>query len=110
MGIYGVIAFSVRQRTREIGLRLAVGADQPKILGEVLKTGLKLAAIGALIGSVGAVLAGRTLRTFLYEVEAGDPITYVAVAGVLTVATVAACLVPAVRASRIDPATALRSE
>ncbi len=107
---YGVMAFSVRQRTREIGIRVAMGAQRQTLLRSVLSDGLRLAAIGTVVGAIGAAAVSRSVSSLLWGVEGTDPMTYVSVAAVLAGATVMATLVPALRASRIDPVVALRAE
>lgn len=110
LGIYGVTAFSVAQRTREIGLRIAIGAGGRAIMGMVLREGLVMTGIGVAAGLAGAAALTRFLRTLLYAVEPGDLPTYGCVAVALAIVALAACCAPALRAVRIDPARALRSE
>jgi putative ABC transport system permease protein len=110
LGIYGVTAFSVGQRTREIGLRIAIGAGGRHILAMILGEGLGLIAIGVTAGVAGAVALARFLRTLLFGVAPNDPTTYAAMALALAVVTILACYLPAARAMRIDPAVPLRSE
>jgi putative ABC transport system permease protein len=110
VGTYGVMAFSVRQRTREIGIRVAMGAGRRTVLGGVLVRGLRLAAVGTVVGTVGAVLVSRSVSSLFWGVSGTDLVTYVSVALVLILATVGATLVPALRASRVDPMVALRAE
>jgi putative ABC transport system permease protein len=110
VGIYGVMAYAVGQRTREIGVRMAMGAQPGNVLGMVLKQGLRLALIGVVLG-VGASLAlTRLMTSMLFGVKASDPITYVAVAAGLAAIALAACWIPAWRATRVDPVIALRYE
>jgi len=110
LGIYSLIAYSVAQRTREIGIRVALGADRRAVTRLVVGEGVGLAAIGLVIGICGAVLVTRMLETMLYEVSPTDPgILAMTSAGVLAVAVVAS-FVPAIRALRVDPAIALRGE
>ena len=110
VGIYGVMAYAVAQRTREIGVRMALGAGPQRVLGMVLKQGLGLALIGVVLG-VGASLAlTRLMSTMLFGVKASDPATYAGVAAGLTVVALAACWIPARRATRVDPVIALRYE
>jgi putative ABC transport system permease protein len=108
VGVYGVVAETVNRRTREIGLRMAVGADRRRILRQVLKDGVVLASAGAMIGVVGGVLSGDLMRSLLYEVSPSDPWTYVAVGPLLVGVTLLASLIPALRAARVDPVEALR--
>ncbi len=110
IGIYGVIAYTVSRRTREIGIRMALGARQRDVLRDVVGAGLRLAGWGTLIGLAGASVVTRALRGMLYGVSSADPVTFVLVPGTLLAVAVAACLVPARRASRVDPMTALKSE
>lgn len=110
VGIYGVMAYSVTQRTQEIGVRVALGASSAGVLRLVLGGALKLAGIGIAIGLVGAVLMGRGLQAILVGSRATDPLVLSAVALALAVVTVAASYLPARRAARVDPMTALRSE
>ena len=110
VGIYGVVSLSVTQRTREIGIRVALGADRRLVLGLVLGQALRLAAAGVGLGLVVALALGRVVETLLYHVTASDPVTYVVVAVLLAGAALLASLVPARRALRIDSFAALRHE
>jgi putative ABC transport system permease protein len=110
IGIYGVMAFAVAQRTHEIGLRMALGASQDHVLGLILKEGVILAAIGLGLGLVGACFVGRAMRGLLYGVGTIDVAAFGAVAVTLFVAALLACYVPANRASKVDPMVALRYE
>ena len=110
IGIYGVMAFAVSQRTQEFGVRIALGAQRARVIKLVLREGLLLAAIGSVIGLAGAYLTGRALRSTLYGVEALDLYAFTFVALVLLISALLACLIPALRASRVDPIEALRSE
>jgi putative ABC transport system permease protein len=110
IGLYGVLSYSVSQHTREIGVRVALGASAAGILGEVLRSGLKLAAIGVLVGTALALALSRVIATLLYGVSATDPATFVLVPLVLMSIAAAACYVPARRATRVDPIVALRAE
>lgn len=110
VGIYGVITFSVAQRTHEIGLRMALGAAREQVLGLVLKEGLSLALIGSALGLVGAVLVGRAMQGMLYGVGAIDISAFAGVAAVLLGTALLACYIPARRAARVDPMVALRYE
>jgi putative ABC transport system permease protein len=110
VGIYGVMAFAVAQRTHEIGLRMALGASQDHVLGLILKEGIILAAIGLGLGLVGACFVGRAMRGLLYGVGTIDIAAFSAVAATLFVAALLACYVPANRAARVDPMVALRYE
>ena len=108
IGIYGVMAFTVAQRTQEFGVRLALGAQRSRIVTLVLKEGTTLALIGSLLGLGGAYLVGRAMQSTLYGVGAMDGRAFAAVALVLVVAALVACLLPAWRASRVEPIEALR--
>ena len=110
VGIYSLMAYSVAQRTREIGIRVALGANRRSVVQMILAEGLGLAAIGVVIGVIGALFLTQTLQTLLYEVTATDPVVLaITCAGVLLVALLAS-VVPAVRALRVDPINALRAE
>jgi ABC-type antimicrobial peptide transport system permease subunit len=109
-GIYGVLAGNVAERTREIGLRAALGATPGKILQLVVGQGLRLAVIGLGVGLFGAFALTRSLRALLFGVGPNDPATIALATGVLLAAALAACFVPAVRALRVDPSQAFRSD
>ena len=108
IGLYGILAYSVNQRKREIGLRIALGAAQASVLRLILKQGMSLVLTGVLIGFVAALLVGRVLSRMLYGVSASDPISVAAAALVLLAVALLACYLPARRASRVDPLVALR--
>ncbi len=110
IGIYGVLAYSVNQATQEIGIRLALGAKRGDVLRLVLGYGATLIGAGVAIGVAVAFGAGRLLASQLFEVRATDPVTYGAVAAALALAGFAACVIPAMRAMRVDPIVALRNE
>jgi putative ABC transport system permease protein len=109
VGIYGVIAYSVAQRTREVGIRCALGAQSRDVLKLILSQGLGLALVGAILGIAGATALTRTLKSFVFGVSTIDPATFAGVAVLLILVVLAASYIPARRATRIDPATALRS-
>jgi putative ABC transport system permease protein len=110
VGIYGVMAYVVAQRTREIGVRLALGAQSRDVLSMVLMGGGKLAAFGLALGLVGSLAVNYFLRSQLYGVSSSDPVTYGVVAVLLGLVALAACYLPARRATRVDPLVALRYE
>lgn len=110
VGIYGVLSFSVEQRHQEIGVRLALGAQRLDILALILRYGIRLAAIGLVMGITGALLLTRLMQTLLFEVSPNDPLILAAVSFLLALVAIVACLVPALRATRIDPLLTLRYE
>ncbi|HEY7547095.1 MAG TPA: FtsX-like permease family protein, partial [Blastocatellia bacterium] len=110
VGIYGVISYSVSQRTQEIGVRLALGADRSDIIGLVMKHAVMLTAMGLAAGIAAAMLLTRFLSAMLFNVSAHDPLTFVAVSALLAMVAIAACYIPARRATRVDPIVALRYE
>jgi predicted permease len=110
IGIYGVISYSVAQRTREIGIRMALGANQRQILAMILGGGTKLAVSGILIGAAGAMGLTRFIRSFLYGVSPSDPLTFAGISLILAAVALLASYVPARRAMKVDPNTALRYE
>lgn len=110
IGLYGVIAYSVVQRTQEIGIRMAIGAQRRDVLELVFGGGLKLVALGLAIGLVGAFVLTRLLKSLLFGVTAYDPLSFAGNAALLLAVAAAACLIPALRATRVDPVVALRAE
>jgi putative ABC transport system permease protein len=110
VGIYGIVSYSVLQRTREIGVRTALGASQPTILKLILSQALVLASIGLGIGILSSLAVTRFLHTLLYQISPTDPITFVVVSLSLLGVAMLAAFVPARRAARLDPMTALRSD
>ena len=109
-GIYSVLSYSVRQRVPEIGVRLALGARLADVLRLVVMEGMKPALLGVAIGIVAALAMGRVVASFIYQVKPSDPLTFVAVAALLGFIAFLACVIPAYRASRVDPVIALRNE
>jgi putative ABC transport system permease protein len=109
-GIYGVLSGSVTERTREIGVRAALGASRSEIRNLILRQGMTLAAAGALIGVAGAVIASRALATLLFGISPLDPATYLGVSALLLAVAALACWLPAWRAARVDPGITLRAE
>jgi putative ABC transport system permease protein len=110
IGIYGVMAWIVGQRTREIGIRMALGANAAQVRAMVVGYSLKLSAVGLAIGLAGAFVLRRVLATLVFDVSPSDPAIYVAVAALLLAAALMASYIPARRASRVDPSIALRWE
>ena len=110
VGVYGVTAYVVGQRSAEIGLRMALGASSGNVLGLIVRQGLVLTVVGLALGLAGALATSRLLSTMLFEIKPADPATYAAVAGVVAIVVLAASYLPAVRATRIDPLAALRQD
>jgi ABC-type antimicrobial peptide transport system permease subunit len=110
VGLYGLLSYEVARRTREIGVRIALGARRGDVLRLVLGQGVRLAVMGVALGAVVAVIVTRYLESFLYEVRANDPLTFTAIAALILCVSVAASYVPTRRATRVDPMVALRYE
>ena len=110
VGIYGVISYAVAQRTRELGVRVALGATRHDVLALVLGQGLRLTLVGVVIGAVGAVVVARVVASLLYGVRPIDPVTFMGTTAVFLAICLAACYVPVRRATRIEPTQALRYE
>jgi ABC-type antimicrobial peptide transport system permease subunit len=110
VGLYGVIAYSVSRRTREVGLRMALGARGSDVVRMILSSGMRLTLLGVAIGAVASAFLARVLEAYLYGVSSIDPVAYLGAALVLTAVAVSANLVPALRASRVSPMSALRYE
>jgi ABC-type antimicrobial peptide transport system permease subunit len=110
IGIYSVLAYAVRKRSREIAIRMALGARSERVARMIVVQGMRPALIGMLLGLAGAIALRKILESLLYDVGVGDPWTLGGVAILLGLVSAAACFVPAYRASRIDPMAALRSE
>jgi ABC-type antimicrobial peptide transport system permease subunit len=110
VGIYGVISYSVSQRTREIGIRMALGAQRGAIVGMFVRGGLLLAAIGIACGLVAAFAAMRLMASLLFGVSPVDPVTYAAITAILFVTAWLACWLPSRKAATVDPMNALRAE
>jgi ABC-type antimicrobial peptide transport system permease subunit len=109
LGVYGVISCMVSERTHEIGLRLALGADGSDVMRMVMRQGVRLAIAGAAIGLIGAVLVSHAMSSVLVGVSPSDPVTFVLATVLLTVVALAGCYLPARRAIRVDPMVALSS-
>ena len=110
LGIYGVISYMVSERTQEIGIRLALGASRSNILRIVLRQGLGLAAVGAAVGLVCALIVSQLMASLLYGIRPTDPLTFAGVAFLFLGVALLACYLPARRAIRVDPMIALRYE
>jgi ABC-type antimicrobial peptide transport system permease subunit len=110
VGLYGVIAFFVTRRTQEIGIRMAIGANRSSILRLVVGEGLRLAIAGVAVGVIASLMMARLLSSLLFGVSPADPLTFSAIVLLLVLVTLAACFIPARRAMRVDPVTALRYE
>jgi ABC-type antimicrobial peptide transport system permease subunit len=110
VGIYGVMSYSVAQRTREIGIRMALGAQRSDVLKMTIGAGLRLVLIGAAIGLVAALVLTRVMSSLLFGVSPTDPLTFISISIVLIGVAVLASYVPALRATRVDPIFALRYE
>jgi ABC-type antimicrobial peptide transport system permease subunit len=110
VGLYGVMAYSVAQRTREIGIRMALGATQQTIANSVVRRGVTLALLGAVVGLIGAFYGTRLIATLLYGVAPLDLVSFATGAAVLIVTAVAACVVPTRRALAVDPIRAIRAD
>jgi putative ABC transport system permease protein len=110
VGIYGVMAFLVARRTQEFGIRMAIGAEASHVLGLVLTQGMRMGIAGIGLGALGALLLTRLIRQLLFGVGSFDPLTFVATATILVIVILAACYIPARRATRVDPLVALRYE
>jgi putative ABC transport system permease protein len=108
VGIYGVISYSVQQRTHEMGIRAALGASRATLRQLVFRSGMVLASVGLAVGLVGALALTRVMTSILSGVSPRDPVTLVAVAAVLSIVAAVACFIPAQRATRVAPNTALR--
>jgi len=110
LGIYGVMAYSVSQRTREIGLRMAIGARQADVSRMIMRRGMTLTAWGVLAGLGASLALSRVVRSQLFGVQPSDPLTMISVLAVMTAVAAAAAYLPARRAARVDPIAALRAQ
>jgi putative ABC transport system permease protein len=109
VGIYGVLAYTVASRTTEIGVRIAMGATRRRVVGLIVREGMTWVACGIAAGVTGAFAAARLVETLLFDVPARDPVTFATVGGAVAVVALMACSIPAARAARIDPTTAMRT-
>jgi len=110
VGLFGVLSFIVAQRTAEIGIRIALGAQRPQVMSLMLRDGLRPAIFGLALGLVASTAAAQLIRSMLYGTQTLDPAVYIVVSVTLLMTAIVACSVPAWRASRLDPMTALRME
>jgi putative ABC transport system permease protein len=110
IGLYGIVSYSVSRRTREVGIRISLGADRARVVRTLMGNGMKLVILGSVIGVSIALLAANVLTSLLFNVSAMDPMTFLLVPLVFVVTAMIAAYVPARRASRVDPAAALRTE
>ncbi len=110
IGVYGVLSFVVSQRTRELGIRIALGATTPKVQSMVLRDGMILAAIGIGLGLTGALVSSRVIQAMLFNVEPTDPLTLASVSALMLMTAGLACYLPARRATKVDPMVVLRAE
>jgi putative ABC transport system permease protein len=110
IGLYGLLSYEVARRRREIGIRMALGAEKSDVLWMVAGHGLKLALIGVAVGVAGALASTRFLASMLYGVKPTDPFTFITVSLILIAVALAACYIPARRAAKVDPMVALRYE
>jgi putative ABC transport system permease protein len=110
VGIYGVIAYSVTQRTHEIGIRMALGAEPRRVAKSIVGEGARLALLGIALGIVASLVLARLIANFLFGVAATDPSTFCGVSILLTLVALAGCYIPARRAAKVDPIVALRYE
>ena len=110
IGIYGIVAYAVTERTHEIGVRLALGAQRRDVMAMIVAQGMAMAAAGAAVGVVSALLLTRLMKSLLFGVSAADPITFAAIPLLLAAVAFVACYLPARRATRVDPLAALRTE
>jgi putative ABC transport system permease protein len=110
VGIYGVMSYSFSQRTHEVGIRVALGAQRLDILRMALGDGMRIVIIGLVSGLIGAAIVTRVFQSMLFGVDPADPVTFVSVAAILAAVALLACYIPAQRATRVNPLTALREE
>jgi putative ABC transport system permease protein len=110
VGLYGIMAYAVSRRTHEIGIRMALGAQRGDVLRMVLSQGMKLVLIGAALGLAASFATARLVASYLFDIQATDPVTFVGAPILLLIVALMACLAPARQATRVDPLVALRKE
>jgi putative ABC transport system permease protein len=110
LGLYGILAYGVEQRVREIGVRVALGASRAEIVALIVKNGMKLTLAGVILGVAAALMLTRLMRGVLFDVSGADPLTYVAVVALLVTCALLASYLPARKATRVDPLIALRAD
>jgi ABC-type antimicrobial peptide transport system permease subunit len=110
IGLYGVVSFAVSRRSREMGIRMSLGAAPGAVVSQVVREGMVLAGVGALVGLGLAVIGARVMQSLLFGIEAMDPVTFIGVPALLLTVTLVAAYIPARRASRVDPVRALKAE
>lgn len=109
-GLYGLLAFYVRERTHEMGIRMALGARSSHVVRTVVQRGMGMVAVGLAVGAVGGIASAQFMRSLLFDIAPTDPMTFLASSACLVAVALVACLIPALRATRVDPQEVLRVE